>query len=300
MLQDLKWHLRNKCNCSPHEVNKAITTFQTLMILTTENELDNHWQQTKSNSGFKPKVMQYFEKHLLPKFKKHGSVWVLRQAGIQNADKGITKNLSESMNAVFHRLQQWKNVPVDVIVMSMYHLCAFYLRELHRSLYQCGRWTNKDAFEFCKRDPSLMPRLQVVFSPQDIVNQVNMDAYVKPRQQETSLHQDDPKVDSRISLAVSTVNDNRVKLCGNGTFVVNEVSGLKPCAVTLFLKVFCSCSSTKVCYHIAACKMAVCLVPDLQEGKSNLSELARKKGCRKLKDRLVERNQEKRTLTQSK
>lgn len=207
MLYDLKWHLRNKCNCTTDEVNAAFATFRLLMTTTSEAELDDKWKMAKDNGGFKMKVLQYFEKHLLPNFKNHASVWALKEAGIETAESGVNNNPFESMNAVFHRLQKWKNVSLDVIVVSMYHLCAFYHRELERSVHQCGRWTVEDAFEFCKRDPALMPRLQSVFTPKDIVDQVHMDTFTKPG----SFHQedktDDAKVDSRLSLAVSALND---------------------------------------------------------------------------------------------
>lgn len=93
-------------------------------------------------------------------------MWTLKLAGVANAECAVTNNPSESMNAVFHRLQKWKNVPLDVIVVSMHHLRSFYHRKLERSMHQCGRWMIKNAYEFCQREPSLMPSSKFCPNPQ--------------------------------------------------------------------------------------------------------------------------------------
>ena len=73
-------------------------------------------------------TLNYFESKLLPAFKMHSSIWVLKSAGVLNPHNGVTNNPSESMNAVLHSLQNWKQVPLDIICTSLYHLCAYYHR----------------------------------------------------------------------------------------------------------------------------------------------------------------------------
>ena len=273
MLRDLRWHARNKCNCTLKETNEIVNMFQQMMHCANEVDFDDQWRVEKSQCrSMRPNVLEYFERQLIPKFKEYGSIWCLKGAGVLRAESGVTNNPSESMNAVLHRLQKWKNVPLDVIVVSMYHLCAFYKREIERSMHQCGRWTVQDMYDFCKRDPAYMPRQQTVFNPKDIVGQVRVDTYARPSspQENKSNHSD-----SRYSLAKSAINDNRVKLVGDGAFVVQEISGNLPRAVTLFPKRSCSCSSTKTCYHVLACTIAIGLEPHFV-GKPNLSELKRR------------------------
>lgn len=45
---------------------------------------------------------------------------------------GVTNNQSESFNATLKRLQRWREVPVDSIVLSLYHLQAYYHNEIQR------------------------------------------------------------------------------------------------------------------------------------------------------------------------
>ena len=71
----------------------------------------------------RPKITNYFEDNLIPAFKNHGSIWVLKAGGIPSAELGITNNPSESMNAVLHHLQKWKNVPLDVMLLA----CTIYV-----------------------------------------------------------------------------------------------------------------------------------------------------------------------------
>ena len=60
--------------------------------------------------------------------------WILQELGIYNPYSGITNNQSESFNATLKRLQNWHEVPVDVIVLSLHHLQIFYYNEIQRGL----------------------------------------------------------------------------------------------------------------------------------------------------------------------
>ena len=51
--------------------------------------------------------------------------WILESLWIYNALTGVTNNQSESFNATLKRLQSWHEVPVDVIILSLYHLKHF-------------------------------------------------------------------------------------------------------------------------------------------------------------------------------
>ena len=77
-----------------------------------------------------------------------------------------------------------------------------------------------------------------------------------------------------LGLAQAAITANRVKLVQNGAWVVTKAEGTTPHAVTLFPKETCTCSSTKTCYHITACRLMVGLPPQLQGG-TNIAELQR-------------------------
>ena len=53
--------------------------------------------------------------------------------GIEAID-GVSLNQSESFNSTLKRLQRWREVPVDTIVLTLYHLQAFFNNEIQRGL----------------------------------------------------------------------------------------------------------------------------------------------------------------------
>lgn len=230
---------------------------------------------------------------LLPKqldsFKAHAAIWTLKAAGVVDFVTGITNNPSESMNAVLRRLKNWKQVLLDVIMMSLYHLSMYYYREIERSLHQCGKWVVKDEFEHLKREPSLLPSFPRVFSPKDIVDNVSMD--IREVQQTQDVSEDDGSdkdflpgkgSSTQNGLAHLAIQEDRVTFVKRGNWMVLESDNVTPRTVRLFPKETCSCPSPKTCYHITACRIHVGL-PYQVTGKSNLSEMHRRN--RKTKER---------------
>ena len=47
---------------------------------------------------------------------------------------GHTSNQSEAFNTVLKRMQEWKEMPLDTAVLSLYHLQAYYWNEWQRGL----------------------------------------------------------------------------------------------------------------------------------------------------------------------
>ena len=166
--RDLHFYLKQKANCTGSDFSNV---FKQLMQESTEVEFNQCWSSYKDKDLFQSNktVCNYFEAKLLPVFKHNSSMWVLKSAGIFNPENGITNNSSESMNAVLHRLQNWKQVPLDIICYSLFQLSCFYQREIERAFHQCGSWEVRREFSFLCRDPSMMPTLPKVINPQEIV-----------------------------------------------------------------------------------------------------------------------------------
>ena len=55
--------------------------------------------------------------------------WNLEEFGVYSPMSGITNNQSEGFNSVLKRMQEWKEIPIDSAVLSLYHLQAFYWNE---------------------------------------------------------------------------------------------------------------------------------------------------------------------------
>ena len=58
--------------------------------------------------------------------------FVLEPLRIYHPFTGVTNNQSESFNATLKRLQGWREVPLDSIVLTLYHLQGFFHNEIQR------------------------------------------------------------------------------------------------------------------------------------------------------------------------
>lgn len=58
--------------------------------------------------------------------------FVLEELKVYQPSSGITNNIAESFNATLKRLQRWKEVPIDSIVLALYHLHCYYFNEIQR------------------------------------------------------------------------------------------------------------------------------------------------------------------------
>ena len=97
--------------------------------------------------------------------------YVLEKLQVYSPFSGITTNQSEAFNSVLKRLQNWREVPIDAIVLGLYHLQAFYLNEVRRGFAGLGSYSLSDEFEAAKQSPDEIQTI-TVYSPLDIVDQI--------------------------------------------------------------------------------------------------------------------------------
>ena len=163
---------------------------------------------------------------------------------------------------------------------------------LERSMHQCGQWIVKSQFDHLKREPSLMPYMDVAPDPKEIVEMVRKGECVVAKIPESSEILSIPKSpslnSSDIVMAGCAIANNRVKLVEDGAWVVLSSDRVSASAVKLFPKETCSCPSTRTCFHITACRLMVGLPPKTS-GKLNLAEMQRNE--RKKRERPAGRKQ---------
>ena len=177
--RDLHLYLKNSANCRPSEISYYANTFKELMTEESEEEFDKAWNSNKV-SFTNDSVLKYFEQRLIPAFKEHSSIWKLREMGVPDPENGLTNNPPESMNTVFHSLQQWKQVSLDVMCVSLFHLSCYYQCEITRAHYLCGTWHLKEEFSYFQKDASLMPFLPKTIDPKEIFTQALLIPKIDP------------------------------------------------------------------------------------------------------------------------
>ena len=70
-------------------------------------------------SKWTPVVLEHFNKFVSPSIQYHSGKWVIEEyPGMFDPYSGITNNLSESMNDVLKRENDWKELPVNLLALG--------------------------------------------------------------------------------------------------------------------------------------------------------------------------------------
>lgn len=83
-------------------------------------------------------------------------------------------NASESFNCVLKRLQEWREVPLDVIAHGCEQLCHFYDIEIRRGRYNLGTFRVRPELKkyYCRATDK--PAFSKFVAPEDIVTHLQL------------------------------------------------------------------------------------------------------------------------------
>ena len=115
---------------------------------------------------------------------------------------GITTNQSEGFNTVLKQYQQWKEVPIDLLVLGLHHLQVYYYNEVQRGYCGFGEYHLRSQFASLSR-PSDELLLQHCSTPEEIVSTV--------QQNINDLLADDDKTGSPAETPVENTVENPVE-----------------------------------------------------------------------------------------
>lgn len=94
--------------------------------------------------------------------------WKLVKLHIYHPLSGVTANQSEALNRVLKGLHDWKEVPIDVMVLSLFQLQTYYHNEVQRGLCGIGKYTLKPQYLSLSRSTDELDLLKCE-DPRDIV-----------------------------------------------------------------------------------------------------------------------------------
>lgn len=245
--------------------------------------------------------------------------WVLEDHHIYNPYSGVTNNQSESLNKLVHyindnfvnfyvsrvikELQEWKEAPIDCMVLALYLLQAFYFNEIRRGMAGLGEYTLCEKYK-CASIESFDIQYLTASSPADIVKNIREN---KLTDTVTSTSHVDTPHDDMATEATSNVvqqekDDPKRKASANiraqhilqadnisydtklRVFLVKGTSATVR-TVTMFPKATCSCPSMCECYHILAVKLSLGMVAKEKSKKELLNLTQLRKNTRSRKER---------------
>ena len=215
---------------------------------------------------------EYYHKYLHPEISSVGK-WVLEEFRVYNPYSGVTSNQSEALNFVIKQLQEWKESPLDCMVLALYYLQCYYLLEITRGQHGLGNYLLHSNFKGIFDDQPF-PEV-TVYPPEDIVCQIKGELAERSKFSQDKMHQQENQTCnphlSQESRAKKAVDDGKV--VHNPQLKVFKVMGTnRPHAVTLFPKETCTCPSTS-CYHILVAKMSIGINIQPIPSRWNVTEL---------------------------
>ena len=133
VLQDCKRWLHQHGASSQVEVTYYLDSVRSLLSSNSENAYKDALlvAMTKWSKAFS----QYFMDSIHAVTERLGA-WHLRPLGVDQ----VTGNQSEAFNTVMKRLQQWKEAPVDSMMLCLFRLTQYYVSEVRRGHHGVGEF----------------------------------------------------------------------------------------------------------------------------------------------------------------
>ena len=181
---------------------------------------------------------EYYHNNLHPEISSIGR-WVLEDFRVYNPYSGVTSNQSEALNYVLKQLQEWRESPLDCMILALYYLQCYYLVEITRGQHGLGNYHLHSSFHGIFNEQPI-PQM-TVYPPEDIVQWIKGELVEKSKDEK---HQQQDKALnphlSQESRAKKVVDEGKVM--HNSQLKVFTVMGTsRPHAVTLFPKETCTC-----------------------------------------------------------
>ena len=205
--------------------------------------------------GWNRDFVKHFEKAVEPKL-EYFCIWSIRNACPYHPVNGITTNASEGFNYLLKDFQNWKEVPVDSLVMSLKMLQGYYMEESRRGKAGLGSFTLKARYaEFTTNVDEFQSKL-LVCHPRDIVSSIRNKEYKPMDDRIFNDLQTEFSSNSRIIRAKELVQSDRIVFSPRlGIFTVLDNNAYH--TVRLFPSALCSCPVKKNCLHVLGVKLGL-------------------------------------------
>ncbi|XP_063787335.1 uncharacterized protein LOC134936259 [Pseudophryne corroboree] len=94
----------------------------------------------------------YFDENIKSDLVYKSGRWLLNELRIYTPGSGVVTNVSDSMNIVLKKLTAWKEVNLEQMVLALYFLQTFYLKEVLRGRCGTGNYHLRKPYEHLAMD----------------------------------------------------------------------------------------------------------------------------------------------------
>ena len=255
VLRDAKRWLRSH-GAPAADVSVYLTDMRELFHLPEEEEYSQKLDEMAEK--WSAPFLDYYKKHVHPDIESIAR-WAIEPHGVYDPFSGVTNNQAEGLNYVLKQLQDWREAPIDCMVLALNYLQGFYKVEIARGQQGLGNYHLHPNFStLMVPSPSLLSEGNV-YCPEKIVQQIKDALNSSPTTQSvtpnTSISKETQSL-TQYERAKRVIDENRISMDPKlHTFTI--MGSTCPHVVTLYPKETCSCPSTTQCYHIKAAKMSV-------------------------------------------
>jgi len=224
-----------------------------------------------------PDFLTYFEKQIQSAVINHAGRWVIDRYGIYSPTEGITSNAAESFNNILKTWQDWREMPLDCLVLQLHYLCKFYAREVDRGLHGQGDFLLKT--DFRPKDIFYLSTHEAIVQPEKILEFVRDEKLVQNTFITESSQNENVPSDPYLSVKAQArqyVKTKQVSLDSNfHVFLVRAEKESDPPYCVALSPQKCSCKSTTMCAHILAVRMLIGLETQIKPKKPNMAHYCR-------------------------
>ena len=252
-----------------------------LFHLPTEEEYTSTLAEMKCK--WSAPFFDYYTRNIHPDIHSIGR-WAIESYRVYDPYSGVTNNQSESLNFVLKQLQEWRESPLDCMVLALYYLQSYYLVEVIRGQHGLGKYHLHS--QYCGRVNAQPLPDGAIYSPDEIVQRIkgNLCKPTEGNTAETRPEREVPKKQlSQRERAQRLIDEKKISFDPNlHTFTLLGAED-RPQVVKLFPKETCTCPSTTQCYHILAAKLCIGQGEGNKPKKLNLTQLRRNARSRREK-----------------
>ena len=168
IMQDtLRW-LRGH-GAPSQDVSIYLSDVQELFHLPSEKEYVERFSEISSK--WSAPFWQYYLQNIHPDISSIAR-WAIAPLGIYNPYSGVTNNQAEGLNYVLKELQEWREVPIDCMVLSFHYLQCFYMIEIARGKQNLGNYHLHPLFsKIAEAQPPLILEPNT-YIPEEIVKRI--------------------------------------------------------------------------------------------------------------------------------
>ncbi|XP_002156677.1 uncharacterized protein LOC100203952 [Hydra vulgaris] len=196
--------------------------------------------------------VKYFDEYLLEIIRKRLGRWLLDKYKLYHPQMGVIGARNLDLQVVVRHLQDVKEVTLDILLPSLYHLQVYLSTNVLKGFCGLGKFKLSSELNFLKREQDEIILPSKVYEPQEIVNILKVRGISLVFEE----MQEEGDIGSIVQAQRIVEMDNIVHSHQLQAFLVKSPSGSLQ-AVRLFPRESCSCSLNQRCSHIMAVMLAV-------------------------------------------